>query len=123
MEHPQIATLTNYNFFTINEGTQWIWLWSLTYTYYNKRGELKKKEYIDLIPDGSSITYNNPQNKIIKVDNIISVRFMWNGKGKTILNDNAKNLDKNSDCIININCIIPSNYDGTNLDVITCTSQ
>lgn len=108
------------HFNAVNLGREWIWLWSLWYTYDNGKYD---KEFIDLIPDGSTSHYNSPSNLHIFPSDLIRVAFMWRSSKYFPILGTASNLDKNSDCSVFIKCTIPPQYDGTNVDVVQCTSE
>ena len=117
------SNCTQYNlvFSTVNMGKEWIWVY-LNYTYNRGIGD---ESYDDLIPDGRSSHYqftSTSEKKLTKID-LIRVHFSWSSKVYSPITGNAAELDKNGDCLLDIRCIVPPDYDGSDVSVVKCTSK
>lgn len=121
---PSNCTEYSLDFSTVNLGKEWIWLWPLRHTY---NGRQEVKEYIDLIPSGRSSHYTFPSNsnQELEGNDIVMVEFMWHGKVSHYIpiEGNMADLDNNGDCLVDIRCTVPPDYDGSDVSVVTCTTE
>ncbi|ADY74074.1 hypothetical protein Dester_1444 [Desulfurobacterium thermolithotrophum DSM 11699] len=108
----------SFRFTAVNLGQNWIWVWPLRYSYNDREGV---EEKIFLIPEGSTRNYSSPYTLYGR--DFISVTFYWRGNEYVPLARNVSELDANGDCDIQVKCVIPYNYDGRDLTVVTCSSE